>query len=267
MSSPSSPSSHEARRLDWDACYNARDVGGYPLAGGGRTRWGRFFRADNLRRLSARGRAALLASGVRTVIDLRSPFELGIDPYPFPPADAAGGDAGLPAYRNLPVLDPADAAEAAALAGAATVEAMYAAMLAHGRARLGAILRAVAAAPAGGVLVYCHAGKDRTGLVTALVLAVAGAAPADVAADYAVSGGYLRPWYAEQVRRVPDAAARVRLARSLRSPLNATRPESMRATLAHLDRSYGGPEAYLAGAGVADAELAALRRRIVEAPA
>src|SRR5829696_7028672 len=104
-----SPPSHTARRLDWDACYNARDVGGYPLAGGGQTGWGRFVRADNLRRLSARGRAALLASGVRTVIDLRSPFELGIDPYPFPPAESAEADPGLPTYRNLPVLNPADA--------------------------------------------------------------------------------------------------------------------------------------------------------------
>ena len=77
MSSATPPA---ARRLAWDACHNARDVGGYPIAGGGRTGWGRFVRADNLRRLSAAGRAALLASGVRTVIDLRSPFELGIDP-------------------------------------------------------------------------------------------------------------------------------------------------------------------------------------------
>jgi hypothetical protein len=99
------------------------------------------------------------------------------------------------------------------------------------------------------------------------VLAVARVAAADIAADYAVSDGSLRPWYAEQLRRVPDAAARARLARSLRSPLNAARPESMLATLAHLDRSYGGPEAYLAGAGVTDAELAALRRRLVESPA
>jgi protein tyrosine/serine phosphatase len=248
--------------LDWDACYNARDVGGYPLAGGGQTRWGRLVRADNLRRLSARGRAALLASGVRTVIDLRSPSELGIDPYPFPPPGAAGATPGAPAYRNLPVLDPAAAAEAAAVGEATTVEAMYAAVLAHGHARLGAILRAVATAPAGGVLVYCHGGKDRTGVVTALVLAVAGVPAADIAADYAVSDRYLQPWYEEQLRRAPDAPTRRRLARSLRSALNAAAPETMLATLAHLDRRYGGPEAYCSAAGLTDAELGALRGRL-----
>jgi len=148
---------HAARRLDWDACYNARDVGGYPLAGAGTTRWGRLIRADNLRRLTARGRTALLASGVRTVVDLRSPYELRIDPYPLPPASATGTAPGAPAYRNLPVLDPADAAEAAAIAAAPTVAAMYAAMLAYGRARLGAVLRAVAAAS------WCTATAGRTG--------------------------------------------------------------------------------------------------------
>jgi protein tyrosine/serine phosphatase len=161
------------------------------------------------------------------------------------------------------VLDPADAAEAAAIAGAATVEAIYAAMLAYGRARLGAILRAVATAPAGAVLVYCHAGKDRTGLVTALVLAAAGVTATDIAADYAVSDGYLQPWYEEQLRRAPDATARQRLAQSLRSALNAARPETMLGTLAHLDRHYGGPEAYVSAAGLSDAELGALRGRLV----
>ncbi len=263
---PSPPASaRTARRLEWDACYNARDVGGYPAAGGGRTRWGRFVRTDNLRRLSARGRAALLASGVRTVIDLRSPSELAIDPYPLPPGGAVPAAPGAPAYRNLPVLDPEDAAEAAAIAAATTAEALYAAVLAHGRTRLAAVLRAVAAAPAGGVLVYCHAGKDRTGLVTALALAVSGVPAADVAADYAASDGHLRPWYESQLRGAPDTSARRRLARALRSPLNAARPESMLATLAHLERCYGGPDAFLAGAGVTDAELAALRRRLVEA--
>ena len=262
MSSPTPPA---VRRLAWDACYNARDVGGYTVANGGQTRWGRFVRADNLRRLSAAGRAALLASGVRTIIDLRSPFELGIDPYPFPPAGAAGATPGTPTYRNLPVLDRADTPEAEAIAAAATVEAMYAAMLAYGRARLGAILRAVAAAPAGGVLVYCHAGKDRTGLVTGLVLAVAGVAATDIAADYAVSDGSLQPWYEEQLRRAPDAAARRRLARFLRSPLNVARPETMLATLAHLNRHFGGAEAYLAAAGLTETELAGIRRRLLGA--
>ena len=103
----------------------------------------------------------------------------------------------------------------------------------------------MATAPPGGVLVYCHAGKDRTGLVTALVLAVAGVPVATIAADYAASDGHLQPWYVAQLRRAPDAAARRLPAQSLRSPLNAAAPETMHATLVHLDRHHGGTYADL----------------------
>jgi protein tyrosine/serine phosphatase len=111
--------------------------------------------------------------------------------------------------------------------------------------------------------VYCHAGNGRTGLVTALVLAMSGPAAPDIAADYAVSDRYLQPWYEEQLRRAPDAPARRHLARSLRSARTAARPETMLATLAPLDRHYGGPEAYCTAAGLGDAELGALRARLV----
>lgn len=249
-----------AHRLAWEACYNARDVGGYPAGVGRRTRWGRFVRSDNLCRLSAAGQAALVAAGVRTVIDLRSAFELRIDPCPFEPARAG---LGAPAYLHLPVLDPAAPAETEAIERAESVAAMYAAILAHGRARLATILRAVVEAPPGGVLVYCHAGKDRTGLVTALVLAVAGVPAAAVAEDYALSDGYLQPWYDEQLRTAANDAMRRRLAQYLRSASNAARPETMQATLAHLDQYYGGPQTYLRAAGLAEEDFEGIRRRHV----
>ena len=71
------------RHLHWDACYNARDLGGYATADGGYTRWGAFVRADNLSRLTPAGQSALIAYGVRTVIDLRRAGELTIDLNPF----------------------------------------------------------------------------------------------------------------------------------------------------------------------------------------
>jgi protein-tyrosine phosphatase len=247
------------RRLDWEACYNARDVGGYHTAGGGSTRWRGFFRSDNLCRLSPNGQAALLAAGVRTVIDLRSPFELRIDPCPF---DAAPPLAGGPAYVNLPVIDPADRAAATAIDRAETVATAYARMLDSCQIRLATILRAVAAAPPGGVLVYCHAGKDRTGLVTALVLALAGVAPATIAEDYALSDGFLQPWYHEQLRTAPSEARREWLTSYLWSSRNVAHPEAMLATLAYLDRQHRGVRPYLRAAGVTEPELERIRRRL-----
>src|SRR5205823_6923920 len=91
-----------ARHLTWDACYNARDVGGYPTNSGGRTRWRALVRADNLHRLTPEGQAALREYGVRTIIDLRLAGELERHPSPF----AAGqGPDDVPRYLSLPLHD------------------------------------------------------------------------------------------------------------------------------------------------------------------
>src|SRR5215217_5485841 len=109
----------QARLLRWEACYNARDLGGYATADGGQTRWGAFVRADNLSRLTPSGRAALLNYGVRTVIDLRRAAELQINPNPF--AEPAA-KAPLPMYLNLPLGLGADSAGVAAVAAAGAGE-------------------------------------------------------------------------------------------------------------------------------------------------
>ena len=71
------------RRLLWDASYNIRDLGGYSTKYDQQTRWRAFVRADNLARLSPDGKTALVAYGVKTIIDLRSEYELNIDPPAF----------------------------------------------------------------------------------------------------------------------------------------------------------------------------------------
>src|SRR4051812_19798739 len=95
------------RRLHWDACYNVRDLGGYPTAHGGSTRWGAFVRADNLSRLTPAGQSALIGYGVGTIIDLRRAYELTIDLNPFAtPSEATRGVT----YLNLPLGLGADRA-------------------------------------------------------------------------------------------------------------------------------------------------------------
>ncbi|MEM7028492.1 MAG: tyrosine-protein phosphatase [Chloroflexota bacterium] len=85
--------------LPWDACKNARDVGGYPTEGGGTIKQGVLIRSDNLSYLTSVGRAALIDYGVRTIIDVRSPDELNIDPPPFNPPNL---EPNAPTYHNLP---------------------------------------------------------------------------------------------------------------------------------------------------------------------
>ena|SRR6266542_4116145 len=83
-----------ARVLNWDACLNARDLGGYPTGDGGQTRWGVCVRADTLSRLTSVGRTALLDYGVRTIIDVRRADELQVDPVLLP------GEQRMPRCRS-----------------------------------------------------------------------------------------------------------------------------------------------------------------------
>src|SRR5215213_8706915 len=91
------------RRLDWDACFNVRDLGGYPLPDGRETRWGAVVRADTLARLTPTGCAALVDYGVQTIIDLRRPRELETSPNRF----AQPGPHNI-TYQNFSLYDPAN---------------------------------------------------------------------------------------------------------------------------------------------------------------
>jgi protein-tyrosine phosphatase len=243
------------RDLAWPSCFNARDLGGYATADGRRTRWRAAIRADNMSHLTAEGRAALVRDGVRTVVDLRSPFELRIDRPPFAPP---GAPPGAPAYRNLPVLDGEDPQLAEEIEACGSTSEMYVLMLDRCRLRLAAIVAAVAEAPEGGAVFHCHAGLDRTGLVAALLLAAVGVPAGTIADDYALSEARLGAFYEHYRARIadPDERARYRRPTAPREPILAA--------LAHLDAAHGGAEAYLRSAGVTDAELARLRERLVE---
>ncbi len=119
-------------------------------------------------------------------------------------------------------------------------------------------MRAVVATGEGSVLIHCHAGKDRTGLVVALLLAVAGVDPALIAHDYALSNHYLQPWYDAMLAQHADDPARQK---RMLADFN-TQPQLMLDVLAHLDTHYGGICGYLLAVGLAEPEIAQLRTRL-----
>jgi protein-tyrosine phosphatase len=244
-----------SRHLPWDACYNIRDVGGYVTADGGQIRWGALVRADNLCRLSPAGCAALIDHGVRTIIDLRSPSELERAPHPFA---LVRSEPNTPAYLHLALFDEDDQDGIARINAVGSTKEMYTLMIEQYPARIATIIQAVARASEGGVLVHCFAGKDRTGIIVALLLAIAGADKETIAADYAESDNYLQPLYTEILDSLAHDPPRQRqLAVQLASP-----PEAMQATLAYLDATYGGPEGYLQAIGVDQQDLQLLRQRL-----
>jgi protein-tyrosine phosphatase len=239
-----------ARRLAWEGLLNARDLGGYPAADGRETRWGAVVRSDSLTELTPAGRDALIGYGVRSIVDLRLPDEVAEHPNPF--AEPAGHDV---AYANVSFLDPA----AAPPETFTTLADDYRRMLDQFKKEIAAVITAVARAPEGGVLVHCAAGKDRTGLIVALLLGLVGVPAGTIAADYALSGEYLRERNQQWLAHGPG----IRAEREER--LRAFEPTAkvMLAVLDHLRERYGGVEAYLLEAGVTAADLGRVRARLV----
>jgi protein tyrosine/serine phosphatase len=244
------------RDLAWPSCFNARDLGGHATADGRRTRWRAAVRADNMAHLTAAGRDALLAYGVRTVVDLLSESEHAYEPpHPFRAGAASGA---VPGYVHAPLIDEADAETTHLGDRAPSREASYRLMLERCGRRIARAVRAVADAPDGGVVFHCHAGLDRTGLVAALVLGAVGVPAETVVEDYARSEERLGAFYEHYRSLITDPLARARFKR-LTAP-----PELTSAALAHLDARHGGAEAYLRSVGLNADELSRLRARLLD---
>jgi protein-tyrosine phosphatase len=252
----------EERILDWEGSYNTRDTGGLPTADGGQIRPGALVRSDVLTRLTPNGRAALVAHGVRTIVDVRTSEEIARDvDYPFRDNRAEAE----PDYINVSFVVDLDGEQRATVQAtresAKRLEELNRLDLEIHRAGIGAVVGAVADARPGGVLVHCYAGKDRTGMTIALMLAIAGVSDEDIADDYALTMLNLEPLIAEWLDTIEDRDERERM-RGLATP----RREVMLDTLAHVKERYGGAESYLAGAAVSSEQLARIRDRLVDRP-
>ncbi len=224
---------------------NARDLGGHPTLDGGVTRRRSLLRADDLAQLSPEGLQALLDYGVETVLDLRWPEETASAPNPV---------SQLAGVRYVAVSLLADTPdEWGALGGACAKEQWNCAVLERMQPRLREALATIAAAAPGPLLFHCVAGKDRTGIIAALMLALANVIPSAIAADYAASSENLREAY---LRRYPDSDPRA-IIEAVRCP-----QETVYNMLAYLERA-GGINTYLRRIGLGADEIARLRARLV----
>ena len=220
--------------LGWVGCPNARDVGGLPTRDGRRVRSGALLRTDSLDQLDVTGIRCVQDLRPALVLDLRSDFETAVKEHPL------GADR---AYRCIPFIDPARDVERDR-AAEHTLADRYRGSLDRNGGQVAAIVRATAAAPDGPVIVHCVAGKDRTGLVVALLLDLVGVPHDLICADYARS---------EELLQLTDA-----------DKFSRSRPETMAETLRHLDQRWGGAGGYLAAHGVDEATLEQVRSRLLD---
>jgi protein-tyrosine phosphatase len=236
------------RQLDWEGCFNVRDLGGLRTADGRETRWGAVVRADALDGLTAAGWEALSSHGVRTVIDLRNDDERSGDVAPRPfsvrtinlPLDGAGDREFWSVWDSGPQFG---------------TPLYYGPHLRRFPERSAAVVSAIARAGPGGVAFHCGGGRDRAGQVTMLLLALVGVSPEDIAADYELSAGRLSARYAERGEEDQGPLLEAFLAER-----GTTAGALIVAMLAELD-----VEGRLLGAGLTEQDLAALRARLLRA--
>lgn len=233
------------RRLDWPDCRNTRDLGGLPRPGG-LTRAGVLVRSDNVAHLTPAGLDAVAAYGVTTVIDLRTASELLASPNPF------AGRTG-PRFLNVPLVDEATMD---ALAEASGMFERYLMMLELRPDAFRAIFEAVGEAE-GGVVFHCFAGKDRTGLVAAMLLAMAGVADEAIADDFAETDAQLALKYQEWL-----AAAAPERRQAMRDDLQCP-PDRIVRVLAHVRQKWGSVPEYLHAAGMTTDDIDQLSSKLI----
>ncbi|MBI1758601.1 MAG: tyrosine-protein phosphatase [Actinobacteria bacterium] len=256
---------NNARWVRLDGAANVRDLGGLPTDDGRRTVFGRVLRADNLQELTAADRRLLVDTlGLRTVIDLRTSAEVageGPGPLTREPLVVHRHHSLYPEREGQPEPVPpwrADGDGEALWSGVGGLARSYLNYLYHRPDSVVAALTGMAHPDHGGAaLVHCAAGKDRTGAVTALALAVAGVDREAIVADYVASGEVIeaildrlrrRPMYAEGLGGADNHRPRAR---------------TMEDFLAVLDAEHGGPLRWLGHAGFGPSEQSALRARLL----
>lgn len=231
------------RVLNIPSMHNIRDLGGYPTEDGAVTRWRSLLRADDPVQLTPSGLEALLDLGLSTVIDLRWPEEVAASPNPLPRSHVL--------YRHISLLTRSQQSWGR-LSGEGPKENWKCLVLEHTAPQLLSVLQAIAEAPSGPLLFHCVAGKDRTGVIAALLLALADVTPQAIAYDYAVSAENLREAYLTRYAN----RDRAEILEALRCP-----PEGAHRMLEYLDR-HGGIRGYLRHIGLSEPQIAQLRARL-----
>jgi protein-tyrosine phosphatase len=232
------------RQLPFEGCFNFRDLGGYATLDGRTVASRRLYRADGPHELSAVDVEKLQGLSLATVIDLRTLEEtqergryvttlVDVAEHHLPMVDV------LPDPDELPTwIDPA------------VVAIQYRNMFDHGRATIAQALTILSDADAYPAVFHCSAGKDRTGILAAIVLSLLGVPDETIVADYALSAHSMQRLIDFYIRSYPDAGDRLT---RLAPAMVAADPQAMGAFLQGVRTDYGTVDAYAESIGVGDA--------------
>jgi protein-tyrosine phosphatase len=240
------------RRIVLDGCLNFRDLGGYPTAQGRKVRWGQLFRSDSLHLLTTADVRLLREQiGLGCVVDLRSTAELrkeGRGPLEAQPIR----------FHHLPLFDGGqrDRGDTRAFAN---LGEMYFLMVQHAAAAVANVITTLASSDCPAVF-HCAAGKDRTGVVSAVLLGLLNVPDEVIVTDYAATS--------ERIEAIVDRLMSLEGYRTMLSELPPdtmhAEPETMITLLARLREEHGSIEQYARSAGVSGEIIDRLRGRMID---
>jgi protein-tyrosine phosphatase len=239
------------RLIALEGAVNFRDLGGYATEDGLRTRWRVLFRADGLSELTETDLEVMRELGIRTVVDLRSGQEVEQSRF--------NVEAHPVTFHHYPFIKALPNAEDFERAPG-FLGTQYTEMLDEATPQIIGALSALAAPDARPAVFHCTAGKDRTGLLSALVLSLLGVPEETVIADYALSGAAMSRLRAKLIEKYPDGKSVI----ADSDVLFSADPANMAALFAHLRARYGTVARYAAQVGVPDDVVARLRGALLE---
>jgi hypothetical protein len=242
------------RLVSLAGAFNFRDLGGYRARDGRVTRWGQLFRSDTLHELTEGDVEVLRSLGLATIVDLRTPSELG--------KTGRGPLASEPiAFRHLSVIGEAEGeAMAAPASSGGGLGERYLWYLDGGRSALVDALGLLTEAANLPLVFHCAAGKDRTGVLAALVLDIVGVDPDAIVADYLITAGRMELILG---RFSADPAVASRMA-EVTDDRFAVEARSMEQFLAGLHDRFGGGRGWAVASGVPTESLDRMEDLLLE---
>lgn len=229
-----------SRLLPLAGAYNLRDLGGYKAAGNKQVKWRTLFRSDELGKVTEADLDYLTLLPLRTVIDFRGEKERNATPDILPPTVEhyypltleAGDMSGVQKIKDL------DASRLPAL-----LEEVYAYIVRNAQPVYKEFFRILSDKHNAPLLFHCTAGKDRTGLAAAFLLASLGVDRETIMEDYLLSAQYIKGKYESLTRARPEL-----------KPLTTVRKEYLEAAFHVIDTEFGGTDSYLRNQLDADIE-------------
>lgn len=244
-----------SRRVPLSGLYNFRDLGGYRSALGGSVRWEAVYRADGIHRVAGSDLDLVQSLGLRCVIDLRTPAEVEAGRAP---VDALGAAS----YHHLPLLETLEeTVRPAAVADPASALAdNYVEMLQGGSRSVARAFELMADADNMPLVFHCAAGKDRTGILAALLLSVLGVPDEEIAQDYALSAPAVERMVTDLLSAASSGSHDVPV---IPEWLLSAPPAAMLQTMESVRSRYGSAEGYLAAIGVSGGTIEDLRSSLL----